>query len=124
MLTVREAVGSNVEVTAAVGSAEQAWPVRIRATADNRAEFTIRGGLGYTPISIVGLTRYRDFTLKKKSDDGSWDVINQSSPVGRDWWQTRYNPTSATWELIFTIPLDTPEDTRRVTHTFLRSTEL
>jgi len=111
-LTHREAASSNVELKARAGTVEQTWPVRIRAEGGRQAEFTITGGVGYTPVTITGAADRRPFTLQRLHDDGTAKTIDESSAVGRDWWQARFDPATSLWELTFTLCLDTPGDKR------------
>lgn len=105
-LTLREASGSNVTVAATVGKVEGVWPIRIRAENGAYAEFNVTGGIGYTPVTIVGAQRHRDFILQEKMKDGTLVRIDQSSDVGNDWWQADFRPASQDWDLTFTLPLD------------------
>jgi hypothetical protein len=82
--------------------------VVIRA-AENCAEFVIRGGRGYVPITVRGLTTYRAPRLEMRAADGNWRTIDQAVH-GNDFWQTDFDPASQTWEVTFTVPADTPDD--------------
>jgi hypothetical protein len=76
------------------------------------ASFTVIGGLGYVPITISGLSDYRRPILEIREEGGDWKRVDQSVE-GNDFWQADYNSTDRTWELTYTVPLDTPNDTRR-----------
>jgi len=112
-LTLREAMGSNVEVKASVGTVENTWPVRIRAKKGQRAEFSITGGIGYTPVTISEVTHNTGFHLSKQGANGDIEVIDESSSAGNDWWQADYDSVTGTWALTFTLSLDTPNDERK-----------
>ena len=105
----REAVGNDRRVDVETGTLERCWPaVRIAAELD-RAEFAITGGLGYVPITICGLGDYRVPRLEFRCNGGAWRAIDQSVH-GRDFWQVDYCANSATWEITFSVPCDTPND--------------
>ncbi|GMU91801.1 MAG: hypothetical protein AMXMBFR4_08590 [Candidatus Hydrogenedentota bacterium] len=87
------------------------WPVAVRARGGVRAQFSIEGGLGYTPVTITGAKSNGPFRLEVV-EGGRARTVEQSSPAGNDWWQSRYRPESNTWDLIFTLPLDSPGDER------------
>ncbi|MHB0956703.1 MAG: LamG domain-containing protein [Pirellulaceae bacterium] len=106
----REAVGNDVEVTATTGHVEQLRPIVIRAEAGS-AEFVVRGGKGYVPLTIRGLASFRAPRLEMRNDDGSWRAINHAVH-GNDFWQTDFDPLSQTWDISFTFPADTPDDQR------------
>ena len=117
-LTLREVVGTNVSVEAVVGTVEQTWPVRIVADKGEQAEFTITGGVGYTPVTLCGVQANHGFTLYTKNDDGTLTKVDQSSKVGRDWWQADFDATVKNWDITYTLPLDAPGDAR-TTHRFV-----
>jgi hypothetical protein len=117
-LTHREAAGTQVYVAAGTGIVEQTWPVRVRVNKGTEARFTITGGIGYTPVTLCGVSNYRDFTLDRIREDGSRERVDQSTFIGNDWWQARYLPQAGEWELDFTLPLDTSTSS----NTFLWST--
>jgi len=113
-LTLREAKGSAVTVEATEGVVEQRWPVCVRAERGERAEFTIAGGIGYTPVTITGAKQPGGFLLKTALGANPFEVVDHSSATGNDWWQSKYQPATGTWDLTFTLPLDTPADTRNI----------
>ena len=117
-LTLREAVCANVSVEAAIGEVEQVWPVRIASDKGEQAAFTVTGGVGFTPVTICGAKASRGFTLYTQNDDGTRAKVEQSSAVGRDWWQADFDPAAQTWDITYTLPLDTPGDARG-THRFV-----
>lgn len=110
-LVVREARQSQLEVAATVGTIERRCPLTIKADASGNADFTITGGVGYTPVVITGLKTRAPFNLARIRDDGTSERIDQSSEVNNDWWQSLYHPDTGSWELVFTLPLDTDDGT-------------
>jgi hypothetical protein len=94
----REAAGNDRHVETKAGTLERLYPaVRIR-TVDDRAEFTLTGGLGYVPITFTGLTSPRGQALcldGQRLDQGVH---------GNDFWQTDYDPDTQRWEMTFNIP--------------------
>lgn len=103
----REAVGNDLSIEPTVGKLIRMRPTMIRANG-NRAEFSITGGLGYVPVTISGLSGYRGAALELLVG-GKWRSV-----VGR---QCDYNPESRTWEITFSIALDSPAD-RRIARRF------
>ena len=96
----REAAGnafSNITVT--TGSLRRAYPINVAAD-NERAELTLRGGVGYVPVTFTNLHNYRGYRLQL---DGT--VLDQSVH-GNDFWQTAYDASSGTWIMTFNIPLD------------------
>jgi hypothetical protein len=95
----REATGNDRSVKAKTGKLERLYPdVRIQ-TSNDRAEFTLAGGLGYVPITFTGLTAHKGYILML---DGQ--RIDQSIH-GNDYWQTDYDPSKRCWTQTFNIPI-------------------
>ncbi len=106
----REAVGNDLEVAVSQGALLSVRPTAVRALGD-RAEFAITGGLGYVPITIAGLSGYREPVLEMREGGGRWRLVDQSVH-GRDFWQADYDPSAGAWDITYTVPLDSPEDAR------------
>lgn len=104
-LGLREAVGQNFSLTPHLGALERSFPIQIRAV-NNRAWFTVTGGLGYVPVTFAGLSDYRAPVVEVNRGDG-WTVVNQAVN-GSDFWQCDYNAELGSWEITFTLPLDGP----------------
>jgi hypothetical protein len=43
-------------------------------------------------------------------DGAQKTLIDQSSALGNDWWQTDYDAATDTWNITFSLPLDSPSD--------------
>ena len=104
----REAVGNDLTIDVTRGKLLRRRPTRIAVDA-GRAEFAVTGGLGYVPITLAGLTDYRQPVLQLRQPDGDWKAIDQSDH-GKDFWQTDYDPAAGTWDITYSVPLDTPHD--------------
>jgi hypothetical protein len=109
-MVFREAVGNDLEVEVISGQLERRYSIRIRAETGNTAHFRITGGLGYVPLTITGVTGYRDPVLEENVND-VWRVVDQSNH-GKDFWQTDYVPLTDSWEITYNINLDSPGDAR------------
>ena len=103
----REALGNDLLVEMLEGRLVRSRPTLIHAETD-RAEFAVTGGLGYVPITIAGLSDYRKPRLEMQTD-GGWQPVDQSV-YGNDFWQTDYDAQTASWEITYSVPLDTPGD--------------
>lgn len=109
-MVYREALGNDLAVDVTVGRLVRRRPTLIHASED-RAEFSITGGFGYVPITIGQLGHYRVPRLERH-EGGKWQTVDQSA-YGNDFWQTDYNATTGTWEITYSVPLDTTEDEPR-----------
>lgn len=93
----REATGNDRVVEVLAGKLEALYPaVRIRAT-DGRAECTVRGGLGYVPVTFAGAP----------APGGSLTIDGRRMDQGvhgHDFWQADHDPRTGTWEITFNIP--------------------
>lgn len=109
----REALGDDRTVAVTRGTLEHLYPaIRIRTTAQNEAEFTLSGGLGYVPVTFAGLNGYRQARLEQRVPGRDWQPVDQSVH-GNDFWQTDYDPETASWELTYTLPTDSSEPTQQ-----------
>ncbi|MEE8451334.1 MAG: hypothetical protein V3R99_05440 [Thermoguttaceae bacterium] len=114
----REAVGNDLVVKASRGTVVQRYPTVIATDPGGQADFEVTGGLGYLPITLTGLSDYRNRQLQRQ-EGGRWVAIDQSVH-GNDYWQTDYDHESKTWQITFNIPRDTPGDQRRTDRFRLR----
>lgn len=77
----------------------------VNITVDNRssvvAEFSLKGGLGYTPFIFNGLAGYSGYRLEKY-ESGAWQAVEQSVR-GNDYWQTHYDTNTQTYQLVFNV---------------------
>ena len=80
------AADNHLQVDMAVGTLLRSQPVVIESDADILAtEFTLTGGLGYTPVTIKGLARPDGWRLEQATATG-WERVDQSVE-GNDYWQ-------------------------------------
>ena len=98
-LVHREAVGNALKSESRRGAVLNPYPLRIAVDDGQGAEVTLRGGLGYVPVTFTGLASPRGYALFV--DD---QRINQSVH-GNDFWQTDYDPGTQRWQQTFNIPL-------------------
>jgi hypothetical protein len=111
----REAVGNHLDVKVARGGKLiRSYPIHIRSQG-GEVVFSVSGGLGYVPVTISGLRDYRSFKMEYKVG-GNWTEVDQSYH-GNDYWQADYDPVTQSWELTYSLPLDSPQDQRQ-TRTF------
>lgn len=96
----RYAVDGAIEVTAAVGSVEQSYPATVK-TENGTAEVTIKGGIGYTPITFRGLDSYSGYRLYKV-EDGKETMVDQSVR-GNDYWQVYRDPDTGLYDISFNV---------------------
>jgi hypothetical protein len=93
-----EAVGNARKVEVTAGKLVHTHPdVRVVVAQGDRAGFTLRGGLGYVPITITGLKKHAGYTL---TVDGN--PLDQSVH-GNDFWQTDYDPATQRWARTYNI---------------------
>lgn len=111
-MIAREAIGNDLAVQVSRGTLESNWPVRVCAAEGREASFTVAGGLGYVPITISGLHDYHRPQLEIREAGGDWKRVDQSVE-GHDYWQADYSPADRSWELTYTVPLDTLHDARK-----------
>jgi len=105
----REALGNDLEVGVTKGKLLRRIPTLVQAQG-NQAEFTIAGGLGCVPVTIAGLSGWRDPVLELQ-EGGAWKAVDQSVH-GKDFWQTDFNAEEGSLEITYSVPLDSPGDAR------------
>jgi len=99
----REAVGNQIKVGTTVGEAENNYPVVVK-TEHDKAQFKIKGGIGYVPITIKGLSSYRNPVMLIK-DGNKWTKLDQSR-YGNDFWQTGFDVRTGTYQITFNMNMD------------------
>ena len=97
-LSHREAVGNERRVEMKTGVLERTYPDLRIALKNDRASFTLNGGIGYVPITFTGLTSASGYLL---SVDGQ--PLDQSVH-GNDFWQSDYDPSTRTWTRTYNLP--------------------
>ena len=97
------AADNHLMVTPTIGQLISTYPVTIQADTLNTtaAQFTLSGGLGYTPIRIKGLSRYDGWVLEEW-DGANWIEIDQSVE-GSDFWQAKHDAVTDTHTLTFNV---------------------
>lgn len=104
----RQAVGNNLVLNVLSGRLLHSYPVRIEADKTQAAEFEIKGGIGYVPITFSGLAGFRGYELFQVVN-GKNIKIDQSVH-GNDYWQTDYDCVGKKWSITYNILLDTKDD--------------
>ena len=89
-MALYQAKNATQQIEVVTGSLVGEYPATI-ASADNKAEFTITGGLGYVPVSITGL---RGYSNTIEYFDGEWKPFKQSE--NNDFWQCQRDGDSYT----------------------------
>lgn len=105
----REAKGNALTIAMQAGTLQHHYPVRIAVDAADTAACTITGGIGYVPMTFVGLSDYRAYVLEWY-DGQAWQPIDQQVH-GHDYWQTDYDPGTQRWAITYTVPLESLGDT-------------
>ncbi len=108
--TYREVLDNTPVVDVKGGTLLQQLPIVIKATQPT-VSVSIRGGIGYAPIRFEGLSTPDGYAVYEMVN-GQERKLDQSVH-GNDFWQTDYDAGSATWEVTFSVPSDTPGDERQ-----------
>ena len=106
----RLARGNDIEVRVARGTLQRTYPPTIHVDSNDRGDFEIRGGVGYVPVRITGLRRYKGYALECE------DAPVDQHCHGNDFWQTDYDAETGTWAHTYNVSLDSPEDAQRLRH--------
>lgn len=100
------AKGAKYTVTANVGTVLKNAPVFVKCTEDQAngqtaAEITVKGGMGYVPITFTNVKHYSGYRLEQLVN-GTWQKVDQSVS-GNDYWQAWYDADTCTYELTFNV---------------------
>ncbi len=95
----REAIGNDRRVNVEIGKLGGRYPAVKIGAAKDVAELTLRGGLGYVPMTFTGLTSPRGHQLLF---DGQ--PVDQSVH-GNDFWQTDFDVATQSWSLTYNLPI-------------------
>jgi hypothetical protein len=95
----REALGRDFQIELKTGKLTRMHPAITIATADDLAEFTVIGGIGYVPVTFTGLRSPNGHALRV--DD---QLVNQAIH-GNDFWQTDYDAATKRWSQTYNVPL-------------------
>jgi len=93
---------NHLQVTPSLGTLIRTYPLTLEAEEGTTAvQFTLSGGLGYTPLVITGLPRADGWFIERKAGE-SWEPLGQEVH-GNDYWQAYEASDSETFELIFNL---------------------
>lgn len=104
--------GNDVDVNVSKGALLRRYPPMVRVDDDDRAAFTIKGGVGYVPITIAGLRAPSGYTLTHNGQ-----AVDQHTH-GNDFWQCTYDEDNGAWVQTYNVCLDARGDATAV-HEFV-----
>jgi hypothetical protein len=105
-LVHREAAGNSLAANCKNGKLRETLPLVLAVDRRQGAVCELNGGIGCLPVSFEGVKNYRGFELLV--DD---QPLNQAVH-GNDFWQTVYDPKTATWRITYNLPRDGMGKTR------------
>ena len=94
----REAVGRDFQIELKTGKLTRTHPAITIATADDLAEFTVTGGIGYAPVTFTGLRSPNGHALRVD------DQLVSQAIHGNDFWQTDYDAATKQWSQTYNVP--------------------
>lgn len=98
----REAAGNRPVVWLPDGTESHTWPLIVPLDSARERAFTLRGGLGWVPVSITGLERPDAIELWGSSPAG---LVQITQGAGRNaFWQTDYDPGTRRWGVSYNLP--------------------
>ena len=102
-LMSRFAVDAAIKETVSVGELVGTYPTRVKTVkGDVLAEVTITGGIGYVPVTFIGIEGYSGYRLFEVMADGSEVMVDQSVR-GNDYWQVYYDPDTRLCDISFNV---------------------
>lgn len=111
-LFIREAQGNIVKAHSTTNTiSNDVYPIRVK-TLNNEATLMLVGGKNYVPIVFEGLSHVDNPKLwKSVGTCYDWVEIDQSTH-GKDFWQADYQNETNTFDLIYNVHQDLPNDTK------------
>lgn len=106
-LLYREAQGNKIIASSPTNTIDTDYPLTVQTT-NNEGLVNMTGGRGYVPIVFTGLTNVDNPTLWK-AEDNCWEIVDQSLHV-KDFWQSNYNSSTGSFDLIYNVDQDRPND--------------
>ncbi|NME70134.1 hypothetical protein [Flammeovirga aprica] len=100
----REAYLNTQKISVKKGKLTRQIPIRIEAE-DNEVVVDISNGLGYVPVTITNITDYQNFKLIL-TKGGEFVNLKEQEKYGNDYWQTDFNPDTKTWEITYSVLMD------------------
>jgi len=102
-MAIKQARRNMLTVTPSIGTLNRTYPIEITAAAATGvvAQFSLNGGLGYTPVTFHGLPSYNSWALERKVGT-TWARVDQSV-IGNDYWQSYYSAAQGNYDLIFNV---------------------
>ncbi len=98
----REAAMNRPQLRLADGSEASGWPLVVPVGAAREVAFTVRGGLGWFPVRLSGLSRPDEVELFRVTPAGR-EPVGQGS-AGRAAWQADYDVTTDRWAATYSLP--------------------
>ncbi len=87
-LIYREVLGNNLQVTCLNGAVVNNFPVVIDTKGLDKVEFSIKGGIGFVPVTLIGLDKNRNNHLYRVQDGNN---VEDKRSVNNNW-QYEYSP--------------------------------
>lgn len=92
-MVYREAVENDIKIIVSKVILLDNYPIKIEAD-NSEALFSVTGGIGYVPLTIIHVDDYKSPKLFRKIN-GKWEKVNQEV-LGNDFWQTEYHVANHT----------------------------
>ena len=95
--------GNRTDLQVSVGTLLGTHPIELQVdpTSPLAAQFSLTGGFGYVPLIFRGLPSHEDWRLERRVGS-QWNDLGQEVE-GNDYWQATYDPTTASYDLVFNV---------------------
>lgn len=98
----REARANRPVLQVEGGPAVPGWPLTLPIGTEREVSFTLRGGLGWTPLRLTGLASADATELFRATPAGRERVV-QGDPA-RAFWQSEYDTATGRWTTTYNLP--------------------
>jgi len=96
----RLAKGNDIDVEVRAGSLLRRYPPIVQVDDSSRAAFTIKGGVGYLPVTLTGLRAPSGYVLLHNGQPVNQEVH------GNDFWQCDDEQAAGAWRHTCNVPLE------------------
>lgn len=99
----QQVFGGKLELKVNDGQLVSTYPINIYSKGKDTINFSLSGGLGYTPLLIDGLSSYQGYKLQMKVNGEFIDINQSSANYEKDFYQCYFNERTNKYQLGYNI---------------------
>lgn len=99
----QQVFGGKFDLKVTDGELVSTYPINIYSKGNDKVEFSLSGGLGYTPLLMDGLSSYKGYKLQMKVNGEYIDIDQSSDNYEKDFYQCYFNERTGKYQLGYNI---------------------